>query len=145
MIRAAELTDAAAIAGLSGQLGYAASRDAIEHRLTALIHHDEHCVYVAIVDDTIAGWIHGCYTLRVESDSFVEIGGLVVHEAYRNRGIGRQLVDTVIRWAEAQQCRQIRVRCNVIRRESHRFYERIGFSERKQQKIFDKLLKDVTQ
>ncbi|HAD98712.1 MAG TPA: GNAT family N-acetyltransferase, partial [Cryomorphaceae bacterium] len=30
-----------------------------------------------------------------------------------------------------------RVRCNVIRRESHRFYEKIGFTENKEQKVFD--------
>ena len=144
MIRTAIMADAAAIAELSGQLGYAANRDAIKERLTALIHHDEHCVYVAVLDDMVAGWIHGCYLLRVETDRFVEIGGLVVHEAYRNRGIGKELVETVIQWAETRQCRRIRVRCNVIRRESHRFYERIGFIENKQQKIFDKLLIDVT-
>ncbi|MCB9069702.1 MAG: GNAT family N-acetyltransferase [Calditrichae bacterium] len=130
--------------GAIGSIGLCRKPGCNKERLTALIHHDEHCVYVAVLDDMVAGWIHGCYLLRVETDRFVEIGGLVVHEAYRNRGIGKELVETVIRWAETRQCRRIRVRCNVIRRESHRFYERIGFIENKQQKIFDKLLIDVT-
>ncbi|MES2691672.1 MAG: GNAT family N-acetyltransferase [Bacteroidota bacterium] len=74
---------------------------------------------------------------RVESDSFVEIGGLVVHEDYRIRGVGKMLVKEVIAWSHSKKSTKIRVRCNTIRKEPHVFYNSIGFIETKEQKIVD--------
>ena len=41
-------------------------------------------------------------------------------------------------WAVAQGLGKVRVRCNVVRERTHRFYEREGFVVTKTQKIFDK-------
>ncbi|MEJ0082146.1 MAG: hypothetical protein WDM78_14665 [Puia sp.] len=45
----------------------------------------DHVIYVLLNEDQMIGWIHGIYSLRVESDPFVEIGGLVVDNIFRDR------------------------------------------------------------
>ncbi|KXX71066.1 GNAT family N-acetyltransferase [Flammeovirga sp. SJP92] len=140
-LRNATLKDSKLIAQLSNQLGYNALISDIEHRLKIILEHPENCIYVATENEKVVGWIHGFYTMRVESDFFVEIGGLVVDENFQNNGIGKKLVSKVIEWAELNSCKKIRVRCNVIRTESHLFYKKIGFELNKEQKIFNKPLK----
>lgn len=139
-IRIAEINDSEAIFELSNQLGYKTQHIDIQARLEKILKSTDNCVYVAVTDEKVVGWIHGFYALRVESDFFVEIGGLVVDENIRKSGIGKKLVNKVIEWSKLQNCRKVRVRCNVIRKESHRFYENIGFEINKEQKVFDKNL-----
>ncbi|MDO6389969.1 GNAT family N-acetyltransferase [Pontibacter sp. BT731] len=129
--------DAAAIARLSGQLGYSSSVADTAQRLKAVVASKDHCGYAAILDEQLVGWIHGCYTLRLESDAFVEIGGLVVDEHYRGKGIGKALIDEVKRWAREKGVSRIRVRCHRKRTDTHTFYRHIGFVETKEQKVFD--------
>lgn len=138
-IRNAKMEDAGCIAALSGQLGYNTTESEMQARLQKLLNTDDNCVYVALDQGRIIGWVHALYALRVESDPFVEIAGLVVDEQSRKLGIGKLLIETVIKWAEVKKCTMIRVRTNTIRTESHRFYERLGFSLKKEQKIYDLL------
>lgn len=140
IIRDAEIRDSESITELSNQLGYETLNTDIQNRLKKILVHPDNCIYVATENGKVVGWIHGFYSMRVESDFFVEIGGLVVSENFRNNGIGKKLVDKVIEWTELKNCENVRVRCNVIRTESHRFYEKIGFEINKDQKIFSKRL-----
>ena len=110
------------------------------NRLNKILKSADHCVYVALKNEELVGWIHGFYALRVASAFFTEIGGLVVNEKHRNNGIGKELVNKLIDWSKLKDCEKIRVRCNVLRKESHQFYENIGFEINKEQKIFNKSL-----
>ena len=139
-IRNAEIKDSESIAELSDQLGYKSNNDIIQNRLTEILKNNDNCVFVVLENEEIIGWIHGFYTRRVESNSLVEIGGLVVDENYRKRGIGKILVERINKWAESKECKKVRVRCNTVRKETHIFYEKIGFKINKEQKIFDKQL-----
>jgi len=141
LIRTAEMEDAETIAELSNKLGYGAKIKDIKNRLFKILQNQENCVYVATEREKIVGWIHGFVSQRIESDFFIEIGGLVVDEKKRKMGIGEKLVSEVIKWAELKNYQKIRVRCNVIRTGSHEFYKNIGFKINKEQKVFDKLLK----
>ena len=96
----------------------------------------DNCAFVALSDEKIIGWIHGFKTVRIETTSFVEIGGLVVDENYRGKGVGKKLVDRIKQWSVEQQVRSLRVRCNTKRAEAHQFYLTLGFSEMKEQKVF---------
>lgn len=138
--RIAKIKDSQSIAELSRQLGYPSKSEDISKRITEIINNQNHCVFVTLNNEQIVGWIHGVYSLRVESDPFVEIGGLVVDENYRYNGIGKMLVENIITWSESKNCKKIRVRCNIIRKEAHVFYEKIGFELNKEQKVFDKRL-----
>ncbi|MES2559198.1 MAG: GNAT family N-acetyltransferase [Bacteroidota bacterium] len=136
-LRQAKPKDVEFMTELSNQLGYKATIEKIQGRLFEILHNVDNCMYVVVDNDNVIGWIHGFYSLRVESDSFVEIGGLVVDENYRRKGVGKMLVTEVIEWACSKKCDKIRVRCNTLRKETHVFYDRIGFNETKEQKIFD--------
>ncbi|TPN86321.1 GNAT family N-acetyltransferase [Aquimarina algicola] len=140
IIREAEIGDSKSITELSNQLGYNTIHTETQNRLKKIIERTDNRVYVATVSQKIVGWIHGFYAMRVESEFFVEIGGLVVNENFRKNGIGKKLVDKMMEWTQLQNCRKVRVRCNVIRKDSHKFYENIGFEMNKEQKIFDKKL-----
>ena len=134
----AEINDAGAINELSHQLGYKTTINDIEDRLIEILKNNDNCVFVASQNNIVVGWAHAFYSLRIESESFVEIGGLVVNENFRKKGIAKKLVDTVIDWSVNRKCNKIRVRSNSLRNEAHVFYNRIGFQEKTEQKIFDR-------
>ncbi len=137
-IRSANIEDSRYITELSDQLGYKAENLQTENRLHEILQLNDHCVFVAEADKKIVGWIHGFYSLRIESDAFFEIAGLVVDGNFRKKGVGKLLVEKIENWAQSINCNQLRVRCNVLRKESHVFYNKIGFSEIKQQKVFER-------
>ena len=141
VLREAILADAAMIAELSGQLGYKSSTEKTEYRLTQLLNNSNHCVYVVVNNDTVVGWIHGFYSLTVEYDPCVEIGGLVIDENNRRKGIGQMLVNKVVAWTRSINISRIRVRSRSIRTDAHSFYLKIGFTQIKEQKVFDLQLK----
>jgi GNAT superfamily N-acetyltransferase len=140
-IRDAKVADFESITLLSNQLGYKTTGEKTKERLSEIMASNDNCAFVATANGIVTGWIHGFYTLRIESAPFVEIGGLVIDEHFRRKGIGKILVQKVIEWAELKNTGTIRVRCNTIRKESHQFYSSIGFEEVKEQKIFSRLIK----
>jgi GNAT superfamily N-acetyltransferase len=68
----------------------------------------------------------------------VEIGGLIVDPRARRGGIGTRLVGAVESWAREHGAREVSVRCREERKESHLFYEGLGFVHTKTQKVFRK-------
>lgn len=140
IIRPAEPVDAAAVSRLSAQLGYNASPADTEAYIAELTQNPFDGVYVAIVDGFVAGWMHVFRTLRLESGVFAEIGGLVVDEQFRGRGIGEKLVAQAREWCREQNISNLRVRSNVKRTDAHRFYIKAGFTASKQQQVFTSVL-----
>jgi GNAT superfamily N-acetyltransferase len=136
-IREISEKDTESVATLSTQLGYESDIKKTSARIKSINNSNENCAFVALIDGKIVGWIHGFYTLRIESDPFVEIGGLIVDENYRNLKIGKQLIENVNLWAKKHQVKKLKVRCNIKRTESHKFYEQIGFKENKRQIAFE--------
>ena len=136
-IRFAEMDDAHSIAALSEQWGYQSTNEKTLRCLQDIRKNSDHVIYVLLKDDQMIGWIHGIYSLRVESDPFVEIGGLIVDKDHRRQGFGKFLIDKIVEWSLSRNCHTIRVRCNIIRKEANAFYGSMGFSEIKQQKVYD--------
>ncbi|MGB5986683.1 MAG: GNAT family N-acetyltransferase [Desulfobacterales bacterium] len=138
-IRNASIHDAASLADLSTQLGYPSSFRQAADRLGVTLRSSEHLVLVACFPDgVVVGWVHVFLALRVESDSFAEVGGFVVSEQYRGRGIGRALLVAAEDWVRRRGIVKLRVRSHSTRREAHAFYEQLGFSMTKEQHVFDK-------
>jgi GNAT superfamily N-acetyltransferase len=136
-VRAAKINDAQEIARSSEQWGYFSSQEKMQGCLQGILDNQDHIVFVLLCENRIAGWIHGIYSLRIESGPFIEIGGLIVDKDFRRRGLGKNLIDKIIEWSTLRNCQLIRVRCNVLRKEANAFYDRIGFREIKQQKVYD--------
>jgi len=125
-IRDAEPGDAAAVAGLLGQLGYPSDREATARRLERLrIVGDR--VVVAELDGQVVGLAHLQVTPTIELDRpAAKIGALGVDESHRRQGIGRALVEAMESEARARGCGVIFLTTSERRDEAHAFYEHLG-------------------
>jgi len=141
VLRSAHVSDAAAIARLSGQLGYSSSPEEIELRLRDVLDRPGGvAVFVAEDEGEVAGWLHVLGNHTIETAPFALILGLVVDETRRSRGIGASLVAAAAEWAVGEGYSLLRVRSNVVRERAHAFYERLGFERAKSQVVFVKRL-----
>jgi GNAT superfamily N-acetyltransferase len=140
VIRPATESDAAHLASLSGELGYPATAQLMRERLVRVLSHSGELVLLAEQSGAVVGWIHGSEQELLESGSRCEILGLVVTAEHRGTGIGRELVAALERWASGRGLEQISVRSNVLRTESHPFYERLGYVRAKTQHAYRKAL-----
>lgn len=136
-IRPITENDASAIAGLSKQLGYSLSTEETVENIRGVLADKDHAAFVACIDNQVVGWIHILKAVRIESKPFIEIGGLVIDENYRKQGIGKLLVNKAREWTKERHIEKLRVRCNRKRTEAHEFYLALGFTESKEQKVFE--------
>ena len=128
------IADVSAVARLATQLGYPSTPAQIERRFRALENAPEAGVMVAEgPDGAVIGWIHVFATRQLESDPGAEIGGLVVDESARGRGIGSALMESAEAWARERGFEGVSVRSNVIRLEAHEFYKSRGYQILKSQ------------
>ncbi len=140
IIRKANVSDSPLVAELSGTLGYPATAEVMHERLACVLKLATHVVFVADANGEIVGWTHGAEQEILETGCVCEIWGLVVDENYRGRGVGHLLIQAIEQWALARGLNEISVRSNVVRPESHHFYERIGYERFKTQHAYRKKL-----
>ena len=143
IVRKATSDDAARVAELSGTLGYPVSGEAMAERLGRVLQLQTHAVFVAEISGDIVGWTHGAEHELLELGWRCEILGLVVAQGQRGLGTGRRLVEAIEQWARGRGLDHIFVRSNIIRPESHPFYERIGYERYKTQHAYRKRLRDT--
>ena len=137
--RRARKQDAAAIAGLAGQLGYPSTQEEIEKRLECVLPGSSHALFVAeMPGGGIGGWLHVFGYHVMESDPRAEVSGLVVDASARGTGIGRLLMQSAEDWARQQGYTSVTLRSNIIRHEAHAFYQRLGYKIPKTQHVFRK-------
>jgi len=140
-IRSATFDDAEALARLAGELGYPSSADETVQRIGRLMAAPGNSVLVAeSPDGRVVGWAHVFGAARVESDGFAELGGLVVEDDLRGRGIGTRLVAAAESWALDNGYRCMRIRSRAERNDTHRFFEGLGYGCSKTQRVFDRSL-----
>jgi GNAT superfamily N-acetyltransferase len=139
ILRRALLGDAAALAELSGELGYPAEPGEIERRLASLPRDDD--VWVATIDGVVVGWVHCSVRRTLVVEPHIEILGNVVGERWRGRGVGRELMAAAERSATERGVSVVRLRSGSHRDEAHAFYRAVGYTEVKQQRVFVRDLK----
>ena len=128
-IRDARVDDAAAIAGLLGQLGYPADVPAVETRLQQLAIVGDRVV-VAESDDEVVGLAQLHVSPALEYDRpAAKIAALVVDEQRRGQGIGRTLVNAMEEEARRRRCVLLFLTTSVRREDAHDFYRRVGLEE----------------
>ena len=141
VVRRARIADAPRVAELSAMLGYPVTPEIMEKRLERVLGHETHAVFVAETpSDEVLGWTHAAEQEILEAGCRCEIWGLVVAEGVRGRSVGRHLIEAVEQWALARGLAEISVRSNVVRIESHPFYERMGYVRYKTQHAYRKHL-----
>lgn len=135
---AADVADAARLAT---QLGYPSTPEQVARRFQAIDANEESHVAVAVDETgTVVGWIHVFGNRLLESEPDAEIGGLVVDESMRGRGVGSLLVSAAEAWARGRGYPVLSVRSNVVRKEAHEFYQERGYAVVKTQIKFRKTI-----
>jgi GNAT superfamily N-acetyltransferase len=135
--------DAERVASLSGELGYPSTRAQIEARFRAIEGDPDSRVFVAATPEAgVCGWVHVLGLHLMESEGAAEVGGLVVDSRVRGQGIGRALMAAAETWARERGYARVTVRSNVVRAETHRFYQNLGYAIVKSQHKFQKSLPD---
>jgi N-acetylglutamate synthase-like GNAT family acetyltransferase len=140
-IREATEADAARIAVLCGQLGYAATGEQIARRLERLGQGGQAVVLVAVDGSgLVIGFAHTYVRALVLVDRHAELGGLVVDEPWRGSGLGSRLLAEAERWSAGQGCETLYARSNADRAGAHGFYEAVGYERIKSSFVFWKRL-----
>jgi GNAT superfamily N-acetyltransferase len=136
-VRKATMADIQAITKLSIQLGYPSQTDEITAtNLEWIFGSENDDAFVADFKGWVIGWMQVTYVVRLESKPFCELVGLVVEERARGGGVGKLLVARAMEWARERGTETLRLRTNVNRKEAHKFYEKIGFTLTKEQRVY---------
>lgn len=144
LIRTAAPQDAADIAALCAELGYASTVQQLRQRLHWVGPRATDWVGVAEQPgQPLLGWIHVAQRFALEDGHSAEILGLVAGAAARRRGVGRQLVAAAEAWSRRVGAPKLKVRSNIVRVESHVFYPALGFARSKTQHVYVKALTAV--
>jgi len=61
-----------------------------------------------------------------KSIGFIE--NIIIDEKYRNKGIGKKLMEMAIEYAKENNCYKITLQSGIKRTEAYKFYEKIGFN-----------------
>lgn len=136
-IRRIAAEDVETITGLTHQLGYPLSPEQILQNINAVLENKNDDAFVAVVNNKVIGWIGVALSVQIEMPPYCVIRGLVVDNNYRNLGIGKMLIEKAKQWCKQRSTNKLRLRCNVIRTETHIFYKHLGFKETKQQTVFE--------
>jgi GNAT superfamily N-acetyltransferase len=141
VVRRARIVEAARLAELSAMLGYPVTPEIMKQRLERVLGLETHAVLVVeTASNEVVGWTHAAEQEILEAGCRCEILGLVVAEGQRGHGIGRHLIEAIEQWARARGLNEISVRSNVVRVESHPFYEQMGYARYKTQHAYRKRL-----
>jgi GNAT superfamily N-acetyltransferase len=131
--------DAEAAARLCGQLGYPTTAATLRQRLRE--RNDESVLFAACVNGELVGWLNMAIRWSLDSGRYGEIVGLVVSDAHRSQGVGAKLVAHGEEWLRSFGVENVVVRSRVQREAAHRFYRREGYTDLKQQIVFEKKIR----
>ena len=84
------------------------------------------------------GWVQVFLSPLFTSDRVAEVGALVVDEERRRSGAGRLLMERAEQWSREHGCRSVFLRSNIVRKDAHDFYGKLGYTKTKTQSMFRK-------
>jgi len=91
---------------------------------------DKKILLAEINDIEIIGMVSMVFLPRLNRINFeMYVPELIVLEKYQKQGIGKKLIDSCIIIAKEKKCHRIRLESGNQRKESHQFYEHLGFDQ----------------
>ncbi|MBL8966910.1 MAG: GNAT family N-acetyltransferase [Spirochaetaceae bacterium] len=139
-VRQAEEADLAALAALSGELGYPSALPEVAARFRRLRAGEWHLLLVAALDAEVVGYLTADRYETLYFAPGLNITALVVREERRGQGIGTALLSAAEDWARAAGLEFVRLNSGGQRLDAHAFYRRRGYGDEKEQKRFFKEL-----
>ena len=139
-VRSANEADIEALCKLNAQLGYPADCEVLKARVAFILNHPAHKLFVACVGGNVIGYVHGFEQRMLIMHPFVEVGSLVVDEAWRSKGVGKILMQRIENWTKQQGCHLVLLHSNIVRERAHQFYLNFGYRLLKTSRVF---IKDV--
>jgi N-acetylglutamate synthase-like GNAT family acetyltransferase len=133
IIRQAKESDVHALAALMNELGYATTVAEMQTRYELISSHPDHATWVAVCNTEVAGMIGLIKNIYYEKNGlYIRVGALVVNAAYRNRGLGKALLQKATDWANELGITQLYLTSGnrEERKVAHAFYQRLGFEPR---------------
>ena len=143
IIRPIEPRDALAVTILIEQLGYNRPEAEVLQWIEDVGSIDRRqAAFVACMCDQVIGWIEVSIEHRLQSSPFALIGGLVVKDGVRGKGIGRRLCQAAESWSWDRGVSTVRVTSRSTRTDAHRFYLNDGYESVKVSHVFEKKLQE---
>ncbi|WP_294189587.1 GNAT family N-acetyltransferase [uncultured Clostridium sp.] len=139
-IREIETSDYNDIYLLNQELGYLFAIEKVKDRISYITENTKDVILVVEKDNEVIGYIHGSPYELLYNDSLINILGFVVKGDYRNTGVGNELINSLEDWAKENGYSGIRLVSGYDRTDAHRFYEKHGYINKKNQKNFIKVL-----
>ena len=132
-IREIETSDYNDIYLLNQELGYLFSIEKVKDRISYITENTKDVILVVEKDNEVIGYIHGSPYELLYNDSLINILGFVVKGDYRNTGVGNELINSLEDWAKENGYIGIRLVYGYERTDAHRFYEKHGYINKKDQ------------
>ena len=140
-IRHARASDLGALARLAAELGYPAGEAQFARRFAHVAEDSHQQILVAESPaGEVVGWVHVHLARWLVVEPRGEVAGLVVASTRRNHGIGGRLMQAAEAWTRERGGDVLTLRSNILRKDAHRFYERLGYAMTKTSLNFTKEL-----
>ena len=133
IIRDAEPTDIFALTELMNELGYATSMDEMMTRFENIKNHKDHKTFIAAGDTQILGMVGLSKNYSYEQNGiYVRVLALVTRSSFRQKGIGKMLMDVAENWAREIGADKVLLNCGNREERiiAHLFYKKIGYQVR---------------
>ena len=118
---------------LCAELGYQVEEKELVDRYNRIRNSKNHELFVAEADNSIViGWTHIFQrSPHLCSAPKSELGGLIVSENYRGKGVGKLLLQQAETWSLKNELGELVLTSNAKRELAHKFYINLGYKIRK--------------
>lgn len=109
------------------EMGYEFSLEETKEKLSCLYTSTKDKIYVAIIDNHAAGYIHANDYDVIYAPHMKNIMGIAVSARYKRQGIGTALLRTVENWGKSTGASGVRLVSGATRTGAREFYRRCGY------------------
>ena len=143
-IRKSTQDDLQLVAKLALELWPDNSMNAISAEFMQLLQSSDAAVFLAFLDGKAVGFaeckLRADYVEGTDTSPVGYLEGIYVCEAYRMRGIAKQLLSACESWVKECGCKEFASDCELTNEESLRFHLKVGFTEANRVICFTKQL-----